>query len=281
MSEHPVLACYRGLDSADAIVLGALLAAALTEPLVLAGAYRYEPVSLSARTPEASDNARRADAAQAALRRARRFVGTDLEVRQEIVPADNIGSALVALARDLDACVLVLGRDTQGKITRSLVPRAPCPVAVAPLSVPLPRPTLGQRIGVAYDGSPPAQHALVVAMRLAVCTGARLVLLAAGPTSEQASRWLRVSRLSLGPTVERETRALVGDPAQSLARASAELDLDLLVCGSRGRGRPLATILGSVSLHLIEHAECPVIVVPPSRWRSDGGPLGVACAANA
>ena len=277
MSEHPVVACYRGLDSADAVQLGALLAGALDEPLVIASAYRYEPVSLSARATSASDNERRADAAESALRRARAFAGKDVEVREEVVPSAGIANALTALAREVDACVLVLGRDTHGKVTRSLVPRAPCPVAVAPLSVPLPRPDAPERIGIAYDGSPTAQWALVAATRLAVRTGARLVLLAAGPTAEHASTWLHVAQLSLGQKVDHEISALVGDPPKVLAQASA--DLDLLVCGSRGRGRPMSTILGSVSAHLVEHAECPVMVVPPGVWRSEDGPLGITCAA--
>lgn len=276
MSAHPVVACYRGLDSADAVQLGALLAGALDESLVLATAYRYEPVGLSARA-QPTDNIRRADAAQAALRRARAFAGKDVEIREEVVPATGIATALTALARDVDACLLVLGRDTRGKITRSLVPRAPCPVAVAPLSVPLPRLGPPERIGIAYDGSPTAQWALVAATQLAVSTGARLVLLAVGPTSEHAATWLHVAQLSLGRKVDHETRALVGEPARTLAQESA--DLDLLICGSRGRGRPLSTILGSVSAHLVEHAECPVIVVPPGVWRSDSGPLGISSAA--
>jgi len=57
------------------------------------------------------------------------------------------------------ACV---GRDTEGRGTRSLIPRAPCPVAVAPVSVPLPPPGPPRRIGVAYDASPTARMALAL-----------------------------------------------------------------------------------------------------------------------
>ena len=139
MSEHPVIAGYRGLDSADAVGLGALLARALGEPLVLASAYRYEPAALSARALPAPDNARRAEAAAIALQRARDFAGPGIDVREAVIPSAGTTDALIALARDRDACMLVLGRDTHGRVTRSLIPRAPCPVAVAPLSVPLPR----------------------------------------------------------------------------------------------------------------------------------------------
>jgi len=72
-------------------------------------------------------------------------------------------------------------------------------------------------------------------------------------------------------------RALAGDPSATLAQATGELDL--LVCGSRGRSRPLAAILGSVSAHLVAHAQCPVLVVPTGVGPSATGPLGVASAA--
>ena len=276
MSEHPIVACYRGLDSADAVGLGALLAGVLDEPLVLAGAYRYEPTSLSARTPEDPDNARRAEAVQASLRRARQFAGRDVEVREDVVPATDIAGSLLGLASDVDACLLVLGRDVHGRITRSLVPRALCPVVVAPLSVPLPRVGPPRRIGLAFDGSPTAQWALVVATALAQRTGARLVLLAVGRTREYAATWLQVAQLSLGTRIEHETCALTGDPAPALVAATE--DLDLLVCGSRGRGRALSAFLGSVSTQLVEQAHCPVLVVPSRVWRADDTPLGVTTA---
>lgn len=276
MSEHPIVAAYRGLDSADAVQLGGLLAGALGEPLVLGGAYRYEPVGLGASVVPSDDNSRRAAAVQTALHRARLFAGDDVEVREQVVAAVGIGDALVGLAREVDACILVLGRDTRGHVTRNLIPRAPCPIAVAPLSVPLPSGGL-ERIGIAYDGSPTAQWALVAATNLALASGAELALLAAGPTSEHATTWLHVARLSLGRKVVHTTQALVGDATTTLARASA--DLDLLVCGSRGRGRPTAMLLGSVSTHLVAHARSPVLVVPPGMWRSDAGPLGITSAA--
>lgn len=277
MSEHPVIACYRGLDSADGVGLAALLAQTLDEPLVLASAYHYEAVGLGASALVAADNDRRADAAMAKLERARQFVPADIEVREEVLPATGISEALAALARDVDACVLTVGRDTSGRVTRSLLSRAPCPIAVAPLSVPLPRSGPLRRIGVAYDGSTTAQSALVAAMQLARATDAQLVLLSAGTTAERAAVWLHVARLSIDDDIERTARELVGDPASVLAEASA--DVDLLVCGTRGRGRALGTLLGSVSAHLLAHAQCPLLAVPPVVWRSDRGPLGLTSAA--
>jgi nucleotide-binding universal stress UspA family protein len=278
MSEHPVVACYRGLDSADAVQLGAQLAVALQQPLVLARAYSYDPVALSARAIPAPDNARRAKAAQAALRRARAFTqGADIEIREQIVPSTSVADALVDLALDADACLLVVGRDTEGHVTRSLLPRASCPVVVAPLSAALPQTGSIDRVGIAFDGSPAAHLALIAATALARATEARLVLLAVGPTTEHAAAWLHIARLSVQRGVDVASCAFAGDARSALAEATGELDL--LVCGSRGRGRPLAALLGSVSAHLAAHAQCPVLVVPPAMQRSAGGPLGVTSSA--
>lgn len=280
MSVHPVVAGYSGLDSAPAVQLGALLARVLGEPLVLATAYRYEPAALSARALPAPENERRADAAEASLQRARLFAGRDADVRERAVPAASIADALADLACEVAACMLAVGRDSGGHVTRSLLRRAPCPVAVAPLSVPLAPGAPVERIGVAYDSSPMARWALHAAIGIAVAADARIVLLAAAPTTEHAATWLHVARLAVAGKAPCESCALAGDAPAALARASQ--DLDLLVCGTRGRGLPVAAMLGSVSAHLVSHAHCPVIVVPPAVALSAASPLGrTSAAANA
>lgn len=51
-----------------------------------------------------------------------------------------------------------------------------------------------------------------------------------------------------------------GHPGAALLRAAE--DADLLVVGSRGLSRIVATLLGSVSQHVVTHARCPVVVIP-------------------
>ncbi|MCW2508274.1 MAG: UspA domain protein [Modestobacter sp.] len=53
----------------------------------------------------------------------------------------------------------------------------------------------------------------------------------------------------------------VGPAAHVLVEASAAADL--VVVGSRGRGAVRSAILGSVALHCVSHARCPVLVVHP------------------
>jgi nucleotide-binding universal stress UspA family protein len=56
-----------------------------------------------------------------------------------------------------------------------------------------------------------------------------------------------------------EAATLQGYPPKILVERSKTADL--LVVGSRGRGAFAGTLLGSVSLHCVTHAECPVVVV--------------------
>lgn len=60
-----------------------------------------------------------------------------------------------------------------------------------------------------------------------------------------------------------------GSPAQVLVDRSA--GSALLVVGSRGRGVMRSALLGSVALHCVTHAHCPVLVVHPP---VDGGARG-------
>jgi nucleotide-binding universal stress UspA family protein len=64
----------------------------------------------------------------------------------------------------------------------------------------------------------------------------------------------------LEPRVAITTRVVEGHPAQVLLEASA--GARLLVVGSRGHGRLPGLLLGSVSQHCVQHAPCPVVVVP-------------------
>ena len=278
MGEHPVIACYRGPDSSGAVQLGALLAGTLGRPLVLASAYRYEPVALSAQAVPPPANEIRLDAAQARVERAASLVPAGIEIQEEVVPAEGIPEALAGLAREVDACALVVGRDWDGHVTRSVLQHPPCPVAVSPLSVPVPEPQPLRVIGVAYDASPAARLALTAAMRLARAAGARVEVIAAGADVERSSLEADRAAAPWSEAVTTKVRVLDGRPSAALVGVSDALDL--LVCGSRGRGRALAALLGSVSGHLVQEAHCPVLVIPPRVRVRDARPLGLTTAAD-
>ena len=61
------------------------------------------------------------------------------------------------------------------------------------------------------------------------------------------------------PRVDVRTVSEQGNPAEVLIERSKEADL--MVVGSRGHGGFAGMLLGSVSQHLVAHAECPVVVV--------------------
>ena len=133
---------------------------------------------------------------------------------------------------------------------------------------------------VAYDGSPAAELALAHAVTLAQAYRARLAIVAvvAPPPllswqapggmrgvyeAEQAEleTGLREAADGVPDDLSVTTRLLDGDPARELVRAARDGDHDLIVMGSRGRGRVTAAVLGSVSNHVMHEAGVPVIVI--------------------
>ena len=52
-----------------------------------------------------------------------------------------------------------------------------------------------------------------------------------------------------------------GAPGEAILNAARAEDVDLIVVGTRGRGPVGRLLLGSVSDHVVRHADCPVLVV--------------------
>jgi nucleotide-binding universal stress UspA family protein len=69
-----------------------------------------------------------------------------------------------------------------------------------------------------------------------------------------------VSELGESKPESVHVRAVTGFPSNELIHASR--DADLLVVGSRGAGGFAKLMVGSVSSQVVEHAHCPVVVVP-------------------
>jgi nucleotide-binding universal stress UspA family protein len=146
---------------------------------------------------------------------------------------------------------------------------------------------------VGYDGSPVSKVALDWAAETARQQGKRLTVLfcvdlammpafpaydaaVALPDLEQAARAV------LDEGAERAA-AIVGrdgvQPLTAIGSSAAELvaaskDADIVVTGSRGRGRLLAGLLGSTSYAVTAHAHCPAVVVRPGQG-DDVGVVGV------
>ena len=136
------------------------------------------------------------------------------------------------------------------------------------------------------DGSPSSLVALQWAVRHAGLTGgtvkavlawqypatltgygwAPIVVVEPAQYEENAQKTLAEAVASVdteGRDVAISTWVRQGNPAQVLIDAAA--DADLLVVGSRGHGGFSEVLLGSVSMHCVHYAPCPVAVIHPAR----------------
>jgi nucleotide-binding universal stress UspA family protein len=164
-----------------------------------------------------------------------------------------------------------------GSVAVALAAHAACPVLIVRGEE---RPAAPVVVGV--DGSPANEPALGYAFESARLRNAPLVVLHARalprpPTPRavpEADSHLRavegetcraLSEALAGwtdryPEVEVRRVDAAGDPRIELVNASTSAQL--LVVGSRGRGGFTGLLLGSVSQAAIQHARCPVAVVP-------------------
>lgn len=138
-------------------------------------------------------------------------------------------------------------------------------------------------IVVATDGSPAARAAVARALEEARLTNAALELVSAWSTpvtgamgvptymSEDVFYATRDAMADIlaeakarvaAQGVTAETHLVAGDPAAEICRLAEERHADLIVMGSRGHGPLAAALLGSVAAHVVQHAHCPVMVVP-------------------
>jgi nucleotide-binding universal stress UspA family protein len=144
----------------------------------------------------------------------------------------------------------------------------------------------GRRIVVGVDGSPNGTSALRWAMTQAKLTGASIETVTAwhdppmigyshgrSPVMHDGESVATTAEKILTETVadiarqqdhrvEIRTRVVQGHPAQVLLEAAT--GAQMLIVGSRGHGALAGPLLGSVSRHCVQHAPCPVLVVPQS-----------------
>jgi nucleotide-binding universal stress UspA family protein len=142
-------------------------------------------------------------------------------------------------------------------------------------------------IVVGVDGSDDAQLALAWAMEEAELRHATLVALAVLAESitppgmvvipasaeefEQAEEMTEAAVEKVNDTRDTPVNVLVrvvaGVPGPELVNAGA----DMLIVGSRGAGGLSRLLLGSVSTHVVQHATCPVVVIPSPETEADEG----------
>jgi nucleotide-binding universal stress UspA family protein len=181
-----------------------------------------------------------------------------------------------------------VGRIVLGSVGRRLLDEASCSVAIAPRGNREAASDRIARIGVGYVDRPKPPEALGAAVGLAARIGATVhALSVVEPAIVTATVTLPLgwgyaelednARGDLARGLQREIdraaapveisgEVVDGYADDELARLSA--DVDLLVCGSRGRGVLGSLTLGGVASGALRKSRCPVMVVP--RGERDG-----------
>jgi nucleotide-binding universal stress UspA family protein len=288
-----VVGVERSDRSRDALALARTLARAVGSRLILVSVY---PVAgRSAVMPPRAYGAARAEEAKATLEWVARPLG-GVAATSRAVPCTSVTRGLKGVAEAERALAIVvgpchrgaLGQVVPGSVGERLLQSAPCPVAVAPRGY-WSDPAMGRirRIGVGFVATPEADEALCAAIGIAARTGApiRVLSVIEPPSANSAALAFslhydeleRVAREDLTQSLERTIGDITspvevtgevvdGYADDELARLSE--GVDLLVCGSRGRGPIGRVMLGSVSAGVLRKAHCPVLLIP--RGAPDG-----------
>ncbi len=164
---------------------------------------------------------------------------------------DGDAVTLGDLLTNLDAELLVIPPSR----AEELVVEAPCIVAVLPPA--MRAPAALHTVGVAWDGTPAAAHALRWAVALAQRTHAALRLLHVlrpGEDESEATDALGRVRDHLTDSCRCDVQALHGDTVTELAALAADVDVLVLGCGHPDHG--------SVAADVAMRSTAAVVVVP-------------------
>jgi nucleotide-binding universal stress UspA family protein len=135
-----------------------------------------------------------------------------------------------------------------------------------------------QRILVAFDASPHAEHALNVALSMAGDMKAKLFVLAVIRPPEPAesaefhavldegrerfeSSFIPVRARAKEREIELETDVVVGHPAEQILHRADTIQASLIVLGKRSHTILHRWMLGSNSERVLKYAHCPVMIV--------------------
>jgi nucleotide-binding universal stress UspA family protein len=135
-----------------------------------------------------------------------------------------------------------------------------------------------QRILVAFDASPHAEHALNVALSMAGDMKAKLFVLAVIRPPEPAesaefhavldegrerfeSSFIPIRARAKEREIELETDVVVGHPAEQILHRADTIQASLIVLGKRSHTILHRWMLGSNSERVLKYAHCPVMIV--------------------
>jgi nucleotide-binding universal stress UspA family protein len=135
-----------------------------------------------------------------------------------------------------------------------------------------------QRILVAFDASPHAEHALDVALSMAGDMKAKLFILAVIRPPEPAesaefnavldegreryeNSFVLIRERAKEKEIELETDVVVGHPAEQILHQADTIQASLIVMGKRSHTLLHRWMIGSNSERVLKYAHCPVMIV--------------------
>ena len=135
-----------------------------------------------------------------------------------------------------------------------------------------------QRILVAYDASPHAEHAMNVALSMAGDMKAKLFVISVIRPPEPAESaefhaivddgkekfersFIPIRELAKQKNVEFETEIVVGHPAEQILHRADTIQASLIVMGKRSHTILHRWMLGSNTERVLKYAHCPAMIV--------------------
>jgi nucleotide-binding universal stress UspA family protein len=135
-----------------------------------------------------------------------------------------------------------------------------------------------QRILVAYDGSPHAEHAMNVSLSMAGDMKAKLFVISVIRPPEPAESaefhavvdegrekyeksYIPIRELAKQKDIELETEVVVGHPAEQIIHMADKMQASVIVMGKRSHTILHRWMIGSNSERVLRYAHCPVMIV--------------------
>ena len=143
-----------------------------------------------------------------------------------------------------------------GSTSEAVVRKSGKPVLVTPVAF-----REVQTIGLAYDGSGPAEKALTTAVGLSSCMGCPLaVLIVTNDDRRAQSLKGKVTELLGSAAVDSVVEVRGGKEEKGLIAFTRDGSIDLLVMGAYGHSRIRTLILGSTTSYVIRKSTIPVLM---------------------
>jgi nucleotide-binding universal stress UspA family protein len=210
-------------------------------------------------------------------RSAQGAIACGLTTRRVLLQGDP-AEAMLREARESAADLIAMGRHARGgassailgSVTERVIKDAACPVLVAGSLLP-PRAEGHRHVLCALDLGETAGATLAHAVAAANALGGDLLVLhVAADGGHQGARSAMAGLVAKAPVANQglQERLVTGVPGDEILAAARQTGSDLVVVGSHGGRVAKHTFLGSTTLHLLRHCECPLLVVPVGVSRS-------------